>query len=279
MVFLGDSHPPCLIRKSDGASTYATRDLASAIYRFEKLQADKNIYITGSEQKLHFHQIFQTLEKLNPKWSASCKHIPFGMYRFKGGGKMSSRQGQSVFLKDVLEQAKKRVEKIIESRQSELKEKDQIAGQVGIGAVVFNDLQQDCSKDVEFNWDRVLDFEGRTGPFVQYTHVRCLSLIEKYNKPIKNNFSKDFSFEEDEKNLVWHLLCFEWAVFQAFQLFKPHILANDLLNLAAEFNRFYANHRILDSDRADDRMVLVHGIQRVLKTGLQILNVPLPSKM
>ena len=99
-------------------------------------------------------------------------------------------------------------------------------------------------KDVDFNWDRVLDFEGRTGPFVQYTHVRCLSLIEKYNQPIKHTFSEDF--EEDEKNLAWNLLCFEWAVFQSFRLFKPHILAGYLLDLAGEFNRFYATHRILD---------------------------------
>lgn len=279
VVFLEENRPPCLIQKSDGASTYAARDLASAIYRFEKLQADKNIYITASEQKLHFQQVFQTLEKLNPKWSSSCKHIAFGIYRFKGGGKMSSRQGQSVFLKNVLEQARQRVKQIIESRQSALDNEDQIIRQVSIGAVVFNDLQQDCVKDVEFNWNRVLDFEGRTGPFVQYTHVRCLSLIEKYNQRIKNNFSEDFSFEEDEKNLAWHLLCFEWAVFQSFQLFKPHILANYLLDLASEFNRFYATHRILDSDRADDRMILVNSVRRVLNTGLQVLNVPLPSQM
>ena len=279
VVFLKENRPPCLIQKSDGASTYAARDLASAIYRFEKLQADKNIYITASEQKLHFQQIFQTLEKLNPQWGSSCKHIAFGMYRFKGGGKMSSRKGQAVFLKDVLEQARQRVKQIIESRPSELENKDQITRQVSIGALVFNDLQQDCVKDVEFNWDRVLDFEGRTGPFVQYTHVRCLSLIEKYNQPVKNNFSENFSFEEDEKNLAWHLLCFEWAVFQSFQLFKPHILANYLLDLSGEFNRFYATHRILDSDRTDDRMILVNSVRRVLNTGLQILNVPLPKKM
>ena len=277
VVFLGENHPPCLIRKSDGASTYAARDLASAIYRFEKLQADQNIYITASDQKLHFQQIFQTLEKLNPKWGASCKHIAFGMYRFKGGGKMSTRKGQAVFLKDVLKQARQQVKQIIESRPSELKNKDQIIKQVSIGAVVFNDLQQDCVKDVDFNWDRVLDFEGRTGPFVQYTHVRCLSLMEKYNQPIKHTFSENF--EEDERHLAWNLLCFEWAVFQSFRLFKPHILAGYLLDLAGEFNRFYATHRILDSDRADDRMILVNSVRRVLSTGLQILNVPLPSKM
>ena len=279
VVFLEENKPPCLIRKSDGASTYAARDLASAIYRFEKLQADKNIYITGSDQKLHFQQIFQTLEKLNPEWRASCKHIAFGMYRFKGGGKMSSRQGQSVFLKDVLKQARDRVEQIIEDRRPELENKTRIAEQVSIGAVVFNDLQNDCTKDVEFNWDRVLDFEGRTGPFVQYTHVRCMSLMEKYNQPITNDFSENFSFDEGEKNLAWLLLCFEWAVFQSFKLFKPHILAGYLLDLSGEFNRFYSAHRIVDSNRAEDRMFLVEGVQRVLNTGLQILNVPLPQKM
>ena len=279
VVFLEGGGPPCLIEKSDGASTYAARDLSAAIYRFENLKADRNIYITGSDQKLHFQQIFQTLGKLNPDWGASCRHIAFGMYRFKGGGKMSSRRGRAVYLKDVLEQVRERVEQIIEIRRPEMENKSRIAEQVGIGAVVFNDLQQDCVRDVDFNWDRILDFEGRTGPFVQYTHVRCLSLMEKYRRPPPDGFSKDFSFDEGEKTLAWLLLCFEGAVFQSFRLFKPHILAGYLLDLAGEFNRFYASHRILDSQRVDDRMALACGVRRILKTGLEILNIPLPLKM
>ena len=278
VVFLEGDLPPCLIKKSDGASTYAARDLASALYRFKKLKANRNIYITGSDQSLHFKQIFQTLGKIRPEWGESCIHIPFGMYRFKEGGKMSSRRGQAVFLKDILKQAKKKVEEIIQSRRPELKNRTQIAEQVSAGALVFNDLMNDCVRDVEFNWDRVLDFEGRTGPFVQYAHVRCLSLIEKCGRPLKSRFAGDFSTEE-EKELAWSLLCFESAVFQSFQLFKPHILAGYLLDVAGEFNRFYGSHRILDSDHAEDRMVLVSAVRRVLSAGLEILNVPRPSKM
>ena len=277
VVFLDENIPPCLIVKSDGASTYAARDLSSFFYRFEKLKADKNIYITGSDHKFHFQQIFKTVEKMNCSWFKSSVHVPFGMYRFKGE-KMSTRKGRTVYLKDILAEAKKRVESIIENRNFEKDKKEKIALQVGIGAVVFYDLSTDCVKDVDFNWDRLLDFEGRTGPFVQYTYVRCLSLMKKFNQTLPKEFSET-AFHGDEAKLMWFLLSFESSVFQSFQLFKPHILANYLLDLSHVFNQFYAQHRILDSERTKDLMILVKGVSVVLKTGLQILNVPQPEEM
>lgn len=277
VVFLEDM-PPCLIVKSDGASTYAARDLCSIFYRFEKLKAAKNIYVTGADQNLHFKQIFQTLKKIDPSLSENCLHLPFGMYRFKGKGKMSTRQGQAIYLKDVIGQAVERVKKIIEERRPELENKNTIAHQVGVGAVVFNDLMNDRTKDVDFDWDKVLDFEGRSGPFVQYTHVRCLSLLKKTDSPIQKTFSqKDLS--EQEINLVWLLLNFEEAFVQALKHFKPHILARYLLNLSKEFNRFYASQNVLNSPKKQDLILLVDTVRRTLHKGLTLLNIPLPPSM
>lgn len=277
VVFLEENLPPCLIQKTDGASTYAARDLCSAIYRFENLKADRNIYVTGSDQKLHFEQVFKTLQKAGEK-GESCKHVSFGMYRFKDKGKMSSRQGKAIYLESLLTQAQERVHEIIKDR--DLENKNQIAKDVGIGALIFNDLMNDCVRDVDFDWGQLLDFEGRTGPFVQYTHVRCLSLLKKYGKQAKASFeSSDSTCSKEEERVILRLLSFEESVFQAFSHFKPHILASYLLDLSRDFNRFYAQQKILGTDKEERLMVLVNSVGRVLKRGLEILNVPIPSKM
>ena len=270
--------PPCLIEKSDGASTYGARDLCSAIYRYEKLKADRLIYITGSEQKLHFRQIFETLKKMEFPLAPSCLHLFFGMYRFKGKGKMSTREGHTVYLRDVLKEAVARVKEIIEKRGTPLKDKDKIAKQIGIGAVLFHDLMTDRVKDVDFEWDRILDFEGQSGPFVQYTHVRCKSLLKKYNSQIEKNFSQN-CLSEEELKLSWQLLYFEEALYQSFVKFKPHILAGYLLELSKGFNRFYNTEKILNSPREKDKILLVEITRRVLKKGLFLLNIPLPEAM
>ena len=276
VVFLNEEEPPCLIEKSDGASTYGARDLCSAIYRHENLKADRLIYITGSEQKLHFRQIFKTLEKMG--FPLPCLHLTFGMYRFKGQGKLSTRKGQTVYLKDVLKESFLRVEKIIENRNLLLKDKKLIAEQVGTGAVIFHDLMTDRSKDVDFEWERVLDFDGRSGPFVQYTHVRCMSLLKKYGRQTPKTFSED-SLSEEEKKLTWWLLYFEEAVYQSFVKFKPHILAGYLLDLSKEFNRFYASEKILNSKGEQNKILLTDMTRKSLKTGLSLLNMPLPEAM
>ncbi len=278
VVFLEEDSPPCLITKRDGASTYAARDLSSIIYRFETLKADKNIYITAVDQNLHFKQIFQVAEKLNPQWRDKNFHFSFGMYRFKGEGKMSTRQGQAVYLKDILEQAFQRVKSIIEERNPNLKNKEEVCKQVGIGAVLFNDLMNDRTKDVDFEWNKVLDFEGRSGPFVQYSLVRSKSLLYKSKKDVQKQFSNLLEGAE-EKQLAWRILCFEESVFQSFKHFKPHILARYLLDLAKEFNRFYASQKILGHSRENDFLLLTSLTNRVLDRGLEVLNVPRPSSM
>ena len=277
VVFLDVSPAPCLIFKRDGASTYSARDLASLIYRFEVLKADRNIYITASDQNLHFKQIFEVAGKINPQWSAKSLHLSFGMYRFKGKGKMSSRQGQAVYLKDILEQAIERVKKIIEERNPDLQDKETISQQVAVGAVVFYDLVQDCIKDIDFEWDKVLDFNGDTGPFVQYSLVRSNSLLKRASSISTEKFLS--SFEPDEESLAWKLLSFESLCFQSLQKFKPHILARYLLDLSKEFNRFYNQHRIIGHDRESDRLLLTQMTYRVLSRGLEILNIPRPQAM
>lgn len=278
VVFLEKDSPPCLISKSDGASTYSARDLCSLIYRFEKLKADKNIYITGSDQNLHFRQIFEVASKLNPQWKTNSLHLSFGMYRFKGEGKMSTRQGQAVYLKDVLEQAVGRVEKIIKERNPDLKNKEEVSRQVGIGAVIFNDLINDRIKDVDFEWAKVLDFDGNSGPFVQYSLVRSRSLLNKFKGVIPKQFSKPLESSE-EKILAWRLIGFEEACFQSLKHFKPHTLARYLLDLSKEFNRFYSGIKVLGQDREADLLLLTEITHRVLWRGLEILNVPRPKAM
>ncbi len=274
---LNQSLAPCLIFKRDGASTYSARDLASLIYRFEKLKADKNIYITGSDQILHFKQIFQVAGKLNPEWREKSLHLNFGMYRFKGG-KMSTRQGHAVYLKDILDQAVQRVENIIDERNPDLPNKKKICEQVGVGALVFNDLMNDRIKDVDFEWSKILDFDGQSGPFVQYSLVRAQSLLRKFSGSLPKSFSHPFETQE-EKQLAWRLIGFDDAVFQSFNRFKPHILARYLLRLAKEFNRFYVSQKILGQPREADLLLLADLSRRALMRGMEILNVPRPPAM
>ena len=474
VVFLENSEVPCLISKSDGASTYSSRDLCSMIYRFEKLKADRNIYITGSDQALHFKQIFEVMEKLEPDWKNL--HLSFGMYRFKGSGKMSTRKGKAVYIQDIVEQAIERVKKIIQERKLSQEEnlsqernlsqegnlsqeenssqegnlsqeenssqegnlsqeenssqegnlsqeenssqegnlsqeenssqegnlsqeenssqegnlsqeenssqegnlsqeenssqegnlsqeenssqegnlsqeenssqegnlsqeeklsqegnlsqegplkqsietghhkskgtkeennfdKSKIPEQVGIGALIFNDLMQDRIKDVDFDWNKVLDFEGSSGPFVQYSLVRARSLLKKAGfvipqevatskNPSQNTEShkekaysqKEITFEssfedEEEKQLAWLLLQFESLCFQSLQKLKPHLLARYLLNLSKEFNRFYNAKKIIGHPREKDRLLLTNCTYRVLSKGLELLNIARPKVM
>jgi arginyl-tRNA synthetase len=287
VVHLGEEMPPCLIRKSDGASLYATRDLASAIYRHDDLKSDLNLYVVGVDQTLHFRQVFKVLDRMGFDWAKNCHHIAFGMYRFKEG-KMSTRKGRTVFLEDVLSQAVEMVDKIIENKNPTLANRKKIAEQVGVGAIIFNDLAVDRVKDVEFDWEKVLNFEGDSGPYVLYTHVRCMSLIAKYNA--KYNISYGSASlaplsialsSVEERELVRVLLGYEDALASAFATFRPNILAQYLLELCGTFSRFYNKHRILGEapDLELARMGLVEASRRVLRAGLKNLNIEAPSAM
>jgi arginyl-tRNA synthetase len=279
VVQLGDEMPPCLIRKTDGASLYATRDIASAIYRHEELKADINLYVVGADQTLHFKQLFKVLDLMGYPWAKDCHHIGFGMYRFKEG-KMSTRKGRTVFLEDVLTQSVELMTKIIEAKNPTLENKAKIAEQVGIGAVTFNDLAVDRVRDVEFDWEKALSFEGDSGPYVQYSHVRCLSLIRKFGKPVSDDFKCDLVSEE-ERELIRVLLNYQDVLTAAFDSFRPNIVAQYLLELCAAFSRFYNKHRIIGepADVESSRMTLVERSRRVLAAGLKTLGIQAPEAM
>ena len=279
VVFLEDG-PPCLIRKSDGASTYSCRDLASIFYRFEKLKASENIYVTGVDHSLHFKQLKEVIKKINPQWFENTLHLGFGMYRFKGKGKLSTREGKSISLEQLMDQSIERVYQIIEEKNPSLKNKQKVAEQVGIGALVFNDLINDRIKDVDFSWDKALNFDGDSGPYVQYCHVRCVSLLNKLNEDEK--WKKGIEGEDidsSELQLMEALLDFESYFHQSFVKHKPHILASYLIQLCHVFSRFYTNCPIIDSPKQNLRVELIKVVQRVLKKGLDLLNIEAPLEM
>ncbi|MBE8162602.1 MAG: arginine--tRNA ligase [Bdellovibrionaceae bacterium] len=303
--------PPCLIRKSDGASLYATRDLASAWYRMEELKADINLYVVGQDQNLYFKQLFAVLEKMKKPWAKNCHHINFGMYRFKDA-KMSSRKGHVILLEDILDQAYKKVFDKIKLKHSDWNDKKMhsIAEKISVGAVIFNDLSSDRSSDVEFCWDKILNFEGDSGPYVQYVFVRCQSLLRKF---VAQN-SEELSAVFDKKTLAEYLnkdslsqielplsfvnkffnkkdvdfkivpvlsllLSYDHVLSKAFCNFKPHLIAQYLLQLCSAFNKFYAHHKILSSKDKNFYIIVVYLVQAIIKEGLGVLNIQCPEEM
>jgi arginyl-tRNA synthetase len=274
-----DNMPPCIIKKSDGASIYATRDLAAAIYRHDVLKGDELLYVVGQEQTLHFKQVFKVLEMLGFEWAKNCHHIVFGLYRFKEG-KMSTRKGQVIRFEDVINQAVDLVHKMIEEKNPDLENKDLIAKQVAIGAVIFNDLINDRVKNVEFDWDRILSVEGDSGPYVQYTTVRCKSILRKYGKAPEAQARLELATDEERK-LTFQLLQFEDILTGAYKQYRPNILAQYLLELCASFSHFYHKCRILGEapDVEVSRIALVAATEKVLIQGMKVLNIEAPEAM
>jgi arginyl-tRNA synthetase len=279
IVRLGDEMAPCLIRKADGASLYATRDLASALYRMNELKADLSLYVVGVDQTLHFRQVFKVLGMLGYPWVDKMHHIAFGMYRFKDS-KLSTRKGNTIFLEDVFTRAIELVEEIIAKKNPDLANPKVVAKQVGLGAVVFNDLVNDRVKNVDFDWDRALDFEGDSGPYVQYCGVRCASLVRRYGKPVAQNFQLDLTSPE-ELELMRCLLNYQDTLRNSFDNFKPHILAGYLIEVCHRFGAFYTKCRILgeSDDVQAARMTLVQMVFVILEEGLRNLSIELPEAM
>jgi arginyl-tRNA synthetase len=274
-----ENMPPCIIKKSDGASIYATRDLAAAIYRHDVMKGDELLYVVGQDQTLHFRQVFKVLEMMGFEWAKTCHHISFGLYRFKEG-KMSTRAGRVVLFEDVIDQAIELVEKTIAEKNPNLENKSTIAKQVALGAVIFNDLVNDRVKNVEFDWDRILSVEGDSGPYVQYTVVRCKSILRKYGKMIPVEAPLEMAAEEERK-LVYQLLQFEDILSGAYRQFKPNILAQYLLELCGSFSHFYHKCRILGevAEVEASRITLVAATEKILIQGLKLLNIEAPDAM
>ncbi len=274
--------PPCLLQKQDGATLYATRDLTAAVYRAETYNFHKLIYVVGMEQTLHFKQFFKVLELLGYKWSKSCVHVPFGLIRF-AEGKMSTRQGKVIFLEEVLTQAIEMTSEIIKEKNPDLVDKEKVARDVGIGAVIFGDLRNNRIKDVKFDWEEVLNFDGETGPYVQYTHARASSISRRGQKSLDGIQDIDFSLlKEDEEAAVVRLLAdFPSRVKAAAEEYEPSIIARYLIDLSRAFNKFYNAHRVLvdEEDLKKARLTLVEATRQVLANGLSLLGMAAPFEM
>lgn len=280
----GKDIPPCIVQKTDGATIYATRDLAAAIYRYEKFHFDRMTYIVGQEQKLHFEQVFGALRKLGYAWESKCEHVPFGLYRFKDA-KMSTRKGNFVTLESVLEEAKSRVHEIMAARSAggPGENEDEISEKIAIGAVVFHDLHTDPAKDVEFDLERVIDFEGETGPYLQYAHTRCVSILRKaaVDRPQWSNSAAAALTHPLELALVKRLAQFPMTLERMLETAKASHLAHYLVDVVHGFGVFYRECQVLGQapDVTAGRLLLIEATRKTLAQGLGLLGIPLPDKM
>ncbi|UJS16082.1 MAG: arginine--tRNA ligase [Candidatus Jettenia sp.] len=272
--------PPCLLRKRDDATLYATRDIAAAEYRMMTYSFDKMIYVVGAEQKLHFRQVFKALELMGYDWASRCVHVDFGLMKFKDG-KMSTRKGKVILLEDLLIEAIERVRKIIEEKNPSLENKDTVAKEVGIGAVIFADLSTKRNKDVVFDWDTVLNFEGETGPYVQYTHARLCSILRKYGKPVTVDINYELVKEDEAFALIKNLSQFPSLILKAAEFYEPSLISNYLIDVCGNLNRFYNTHRVLSDDEelTKARILLIDSTRQVIKNGLSILGIHSPDRM
>ena len=277
VVNLGEDENPALILKSDGSSLYMTRDLAAALYRKKEYDFVMSLYVAGGEQSGHFKQLKQVLKKMGYDWADNIHHIPFGLIT-QGGKKLSTRKGNVVFLDKVLKDAVSLAEQQIEEKNPNLANKDQVAHDVGVGAVVFHDLKNDRMDNFDFDLEEVVRFEGDTGPYVQYTNARAQSILRKANKEISMD---NLSLNDDWSFAVAKALAdFPAIVAKASEKFEPSIIAKYALDLSKKFNKYYANVRILDEDdQLNARLALVQATSIVLTEALRLLGVNAPKEM
>jgi arginyl-tRNA synthetase len=272
--------PPCLIKKKDEATLYTTRDLAAAKYRHDTYKFHKSLYVVGSAQQLHFKQVFKVLELMNYDWAKECIHIDFGWVKFQEQI-LSTRSGHILLLEDVLRRSIQLVRDIIAEKNPDLEEKEAVANQVGIGAVVFAFLSRRRQKDFDFKWEEVLNFEGESGPYLQYTHARLCSLQKKYGRPLSAEIDFEKIAGREEYLLAKLLELFPETIKNTAEQYEPHIIANYLLKLAGVFNTYYQNVRIITEDETATKakMLLVYVTQIVLREGLKLLGIKAPEKM
>ncbi len=271
--------PPCLIKKSDGATLYATRDLAAALYRKENYDFDLSLYVVGNEQSLHFKQLIAVLEKMGYGWASNMVHIPFGMM-LKDGKKMSTRKGKVVLLEEVLNESIAMARNNIDEKNPNLTNKDAVAKQVGVGAVMFHDLKNFRMNDIEFSLEEMLRFEGETGPYVQYTYARACSILRKGNWQMAKAAPVSSPSWEKEWKVVSLLTEFTNAVKRAYEQFDPSQIAKYIVDLAQAFNKYYGDVKILeDNAEREARLALVYSVTIVLKEGLRLLGIEAPEEM
>ena len=274
---------PCIIQKSNGSSTYATRDLAAILYRARNYDFDKALYVTSYEQILHFKQIFEVakLLDLDEKYIKGLEHISFGMVLLKDG-KMSTREGNIIKLEDLLKEAVQRAKQIIEEKNPNLENKEEVAKKVGIGAVIFNDLANSRIKDEIFDWNQILNFQGETGPYIQYTYVRTKSVLERVGYlPDDSEIKLENLEDEYSQNILKIIYNFEDTLIQVTEKEEPSILSRYLIDIAKAFSNFYNENKIIVEDKEiqDARVYLTYAVGKVLKIGANLLGIEMPDKM
>lgn len=276
-----------LIKKSDGSSLYITRDIAAAVYRKETYDFYRNIYVVASQQNLHFQQLFKIIELMGYDWANQCVHVPFGLVRLQEGT-MSTRHGRVVFLEDVLNGAIEKTREIIEEKNPDIENLEEITSQVGIGAVVFNELSNNRIKDYTFKWDQILNFDGETGPYVQYTHARCASLLRKAGDETiaKAQEANNVDFAllaklDSAYELTKLIYAFPGIVEQAGEKYEPSIITRHIIDIAQCFNKFYHDEHIIVEDEAEkvSKIALVVATKRVIATGIGLLGMKAPERM
>lgn len=272
--------PPALIKKSDGSTLYTTRDITAAIYRKETYNFHKNLYVVASQQNLHFKAWMKIIELMGYEWAKDCIHIPFGMVSLEEGT-LSTRKGRVVFLEDVLNTAIDNTKKIIEERNPNLENKEEVAKQIGIGAILFQELFNQRIKDYVFNWDRTLSFEGETGPYVQYTHARSNSLLEKGQFNIDDKVDFTLLKTEDEINIARLLYDFPNVIIDSCDKNEPYFITRHVVEISKAFNKFYNSTQIIidDEELKKSRLMLVYVTKTVIKTALGLLGIDAPNKM
>ena len=272
--------PPCLILKKDGATLYATRDIAAALWRKDEYDFDKCLYVVAYQQDLHFRQWFKVVEKMGYEWAKDLVHVAFGMISYEGQA-LSTRKGHVVYLEDLLKSTIEKAGKIIEEKNPNLENKEEVARQVGIGAVIYADLQNGRIKDINFCWEDVLSFDGETGPYVQYTHARCCSALRKAAElePVEPDYS---ALNDDyAQELLRQLSRFPETVREAANRYEPSIITRAVTELCKAYNKFYYENRILDENDGvrEARVRLTRAVKNTIKTGLYLIGMEAPERM
>lgn len=275
--------PPCMIIKSNGSSTYATRDLAAILYRARTYDYEKAIYVTSYEQVLHFKQVFEVAKYLDleSKYTESLIHVPFGMIHLKTG-RMSTREGNVVKLEDLLQEAIIRVKNIIQEKNPDMKEKEETAKKIGIGAVIFNDLANSRIKDEVFDWDTILNFQGETGPYIQYIYVRTKSVLENAGYiPNMESIDSGKLLEKESITIIKLMYQFKDKIKLAAEKNEPSIIARFLIDLAQAYSKFYNEYKIIGEDKElqDARLYLSYAVGNTIKIGAKLLGIEMPDRM
>lgn len=273
--------PPCLILRSDGGTLYPTRDISAAIYRKYTYNFDKCIYVTALDQNLHFAQWFKVIELMGYEWAKDLIHTPFGLVSL-GDGKLSTRKGHVVLMEDILNMSVEKTKNIIEEKNPDLENKEKVAEEVGIGAIIFDDLFNSRIKNVVFDFDRMLNFDGETGPYAQYTHARACSIIKKAGEKIlSKNIDYNLLSDNASFNICKVISEFPEKVIEAADKNEPYIIARQIIEVCKAFNKFYNENNIMNSEESikNARLVIVYAVKNLLEAGLDLLGIKAPEQM